>query len=303
MKKVQVLMSTYNGEKYLEEQLNSILKQSYPEISLLIRDDGSSDRTLEILERYAKKYENIEYYSGKNIGVVKSFFDVMRMADREKDYFAFADQDDVWLPDKIKRAVKLLDKKSESVTCPMLYCSKTTIVNEKLEKIDIKFRKYEIKPAFGNALVENIATGCTEVFNRELLEMVVRKIPTKNIVMHDWWLYLSAAAFGSVIYDKKSNILYRQHRNNEIGMQTTRYGEFLTRKKNFKRSKGAIHRQAIEFRHIYGKEYQENELTDIVADYQKNWNYHWKVVTSNKIYRQGKLDDLIFRVLFLFKQR
>ena len=105
-------MSTYNGEKYIKTQLDSILAQDYEEIDLLIRDDGSTDSTREILSAYAKKYSSITWYSGKNIGVQKSFFDLILKANLERDYYAFADQDDKWLPGKISRAVSILKEKS-----------------------------------------------------------------------------------------------------------------------------------------------------------------------------------------------
>lgn len=300
MKKVQVLLSTYNGEKYLREQIDSILNQEYKEITLLIRDDGSTDSTLDILREYTDKYENISYYAGDNLGVQNSFFDLMKAADKNADYYAFSDQDDVWLPEKIKRAVETLEK--EVPEKPLLYASKTKLVNEKLEIIPVKIRKYALTPDFGNALVENICTGCTEVFNKELLNLVDNKIP-EFTVMHDWWLYLSAAAFGKVVYDTKAGILYRQHRDNEVGMRSDWLNEFHARMKNFRKSNGALRKQAAEFRRIYGTNYKNSQLTDWVADYKKNLSYRWKLVISSKVYRQGKLDDLIFRGLFLLGMR
>ena len=102
--KVQILMSTYNGEMFLEKQLDSILAQNYP-IELLIRDDGSSDRTVEIIKRYQKKNKNICLVEGHNLGVISSFFELFRIADESADYFALADQDDIWFPNKVERAV------------------------------------------------------------------------------------------------------------------------------------------------------------------------------------------------------
>ena len=107
--RVSVLMSTYNGEKYLHEQINSILGQQGVEIHLLIRDDGSSDGTVEICKEYAKKYNQITFYQGENLGVGKSFLDLLKHAP-DADYYSFADQDDVWLEDKIIRAVTMIKK-------------------------------------------------------------------------------------------------------------------------------------------------------------------------------------------------
>ena len=110
MEKVQILMSTYYGEKYLREQLDSIIKQTYPLINILIRDDGSSDGTLSILKEYAGKYDHVTYYEGENIGVIQSFLQLLKESDANVNYYAFADQDDVWLPEKIVRAVEKLEE-------------------------------------------------------------------------------------------------------------------------------------------------------------------------------------------------
>lgn len=300
MKKVQILMSTYNGENYLREQIDSILGQEYGSIEILIRDDGSTDETLSILKEYEAAHENIRYYAGENIGAAQSFFDLMKNADKEADYYAFSDQDDVWLPEKITRAIKWLE--SEGGEIPLLYAGKTTPADEQLNEMQIKRQQAQIKPSFGNALVENVCVGCTEVFNRALLELVIKKLP-EFTVMHDWWLYLSAAAFGKVIFDKEAHILYRQHANNQIGMQCTRYGELRNRIKNFRKSNGVLRKQALQFRTVYGTDYKKSRLTDWVADYKKVFRYRCSIVLSGEIHRQRKSDDLIFRVLFLLGMR
>lgn len=300
MKKVQVLLSSYNGEKYLAAQLESILAQDYEEISILIRDDGSTDRTLEIIQYYADKYANIAYYVGKNLGVQQSFFQLMQHADKMADYYAFSDQDDVWLPEKVRQAVQLLEKQDQSL--PLLYASKTTLVDAELKEIPIRKKRVKIRPEFGNALVENVCTGCTEVFNRRLLELVTKQTPTYAI-MHDWWLYLCATAFGWVYYDVNSYILYRQHGNNQVGSSVSFFDDWSRRFKNFKRSNGALRKQVAEFQKIYGSDYDKSKYAAWVAGYKYRLDYRRKLMFSKEIFRQGKLDDLIFRVLFLLGMR
>lgn len=300
MKKVQVLLSSYNGEKYLAAQLESILAQDYEEISILIRDDGSTDHTLEIIQYYADKYANIAYYVGKNLGVQQSFFQLMQHADKTADYYAFSDQDDVWLPEKIRQAVQLLEKQDQSL--PLLYASKTTLVDAGLKEIPIRKKEVKIRPEFGNALVENVCTGCTEVFNRRLLELVTKQLPTYAI-MHDWWLYLCATAFGQVYYDVNSYILYRQHGNNQVGSSVSFFDDWSRRFKNFKWSNGALRKQVAEFQKIYGSDYDKSKYAAWVAGYKYRLDYRRKLVFSKEIFRQGKLDDLIFRVLFLLGMR
>lgn len=211
MKKVQVLMSTYNGEKYLEEQIKSILNQEEVEISLLIRDDSSTDKTIEIIDEMAKKNKNISLYTGENIGPARSFMDLVNNSE-EADYYAFSDQDDVWEPKKIISAInKMKDKENE----PTLYISALKIVDESLNEIE--FKKVEGNFCFEGEMIKNFATGCTQVFNKELCK-ILKKYNPSYIIMHDSWVTrLCYAIGGNVIIDDNSYIKYRQHNNNLVG--------------------------------------------------------------------------------------
>ena len=296
MKKVQVLLSAYNGEKYLREQLDSILSQQYKNITLLIRDDGSTDGTLDILEEYKRNYENVAYYAGENIGIQNSFFELMKMADKDADYYAFSDQDDVWLPGKIERAVAMLEREEQEQ--PLLYGGKVIYANENLEIMEtVPFRNLK-EPGIGNALVENIFTGCTEVFNRELLEKVTLCLPTCEI-LHDWWLYMCGSCFGKVIYDQEGYILYRQHSHNQVGMQSNWTDRWKKRMHSFAKLKYTLSEHAKEFIKVYGVEYEKYETVLLVAEYRKNIVNRYRLITSKQIYRQQKIDDIIYRFLFL----
>lgn len=295
MKKVQVLLSTYNGGKYLEEQLESILKQDYPDISVLIRDDGSSDHTLNIIKKYVEYDSRISYYSGVNIGVINSFFDLMKNADITADYFAFSDQDDVWKPNKISKAIVKLEGNHQD---PILYCSDTELVNEELDPIKSHIKKARITPGFGNALVENVCVGCTCVFNLKLLELVKNHIPDYTI-MHDWWLYLSASAFGKVVYDENAYILYRQHSGNVMGMRLNYIEEFKSRVKNFKKIYINIRSQALDFKTKYNIDKDKLTIINYVINAKKNILLRFHIAFSKKIYRQRKLDSFIVKILFI----
>ena len=158
MKKVQILMSTYNGQTYLRKQIESILRQTYQNIELVIRDDGSKDETVSILREYEQQFKNIRVIYGKNVGVNNSFFLLLEQCNA--DYIAFADQDDIWLPEKIQSAVEKLDK----YNVPAVYtCNKILIDGN--DYITKKNNNRDMKPSFSNALVENICTGCTIVMN------------------------------------------------------------------------------------------------------------------------------------------
>lgn len=291
-----VLMSAYNGEEYIKEQLDSIIAQDYNNLSILIRDDGSTDATADILKDYAEKHSSIHYYQGENKGVWKSFFDLMHHVEEDAAYIAFSDQDDYWMPEKISKAVDILKKMEQNQ--PALYCSNTTPVNEKLEKIKTTIHYKDFKPSFGNAIIQNINTGCTCVINRKLLETAVVEEP-KFMVMHDWWLYLIAACYGNVYFDEDSYILYRQHGENSIGARTTSMERWKYRFRTFGKTRGNIYRQDAEFERIFKMNRENKELIKLVLATKHNLKYRLKMIMDKRIYRQSKSDDWIYKLLIL----
>lgn len=224
MKKVQVLLSTYNGEKYLKEQIESILKQEEVEISILVRDDGSSDNTIKILEEISKNNTNIKFYKGENKGPARSFMELVQKSE-EADYYAFADQDDIWESKKIISAVKKLNNSD----IPELYVSSVTIVDENLNNIEKK--EIQGKFTFEGEMIKNFAYGCTQVFNKKLRDIINLYEP-QYIIMHDSWITRVCYAIGgNVVIDKNSYIKYRQHSNNVVGYKDGGIKKF---KKQFK---------------------------------------------------------------------
>lgn len=296
MKKVQVLMSTYNGEKYLSEQLDSIIHQEYPNISILIRDDGSSDQTVQILDDYIKRYSNIRYYQGPNIGCWQSFMDLIVSSDKDADYLAFSDQDDVWKVDKISVAVSTLDKMNPKV--PLLYCSRLLPVGENLEPIKVTIHNVNFKPSYGNAIIQNICTGCTGVINRVAANMAMSKIPL-FMVQHDWWFYLIASCYGEVVYDETPYILYRQHGNNEVGARTTHFEQLKYRLRTYRKRRGNIYKQLKEFDKLFRPKGEKKELLDLVLATNYSFKKRLEMITNKKIYRQKFSDDLIYKMIIL----
>lgn len=300
MKTIQILMSTYNGEKYLKEQLESILTQDCEQfgkaaLTLKVRDDGSQDGTQQILQQYAEKYpEIISWYQGENIGVIGSFFDLMKQAD-VCDYYAFADQDDYWMPEKLTRGIEKLEGLSEDK--PLLYCCRPKLVDAQLHTIESNIDRPPMRPSFENAMIENIATGCTEIFNRNLYVLVIKQLP-EFTVMHDWWLYLTATCFGEMVYDETSYICYRQHGGNVLGTKTSHMDELKMRLKRYKKNRGNISRQLGELVRIFGQEFPENEKLLLAKEMIQVKSSFWGRVRFFKkagIYRQRKMDDRIFR--------
>lgn len=213
--RVQVLMSSYNGEKYIEEQIRSILQQKRIEVSLLIRDDGSVDGTRRILERMQKEDKRVACIFEENIGVKRSFLKLVHMSDPIADYYAFSDQDDIWLDDKLAVAVEMLSKENKSI--PLIYGSSVSLYKNG-EMIGTQFICPQLK--LGNFLIKNYYPGCTMVFNKELVELInaVDFNSLKPNPLHDHWLNLVCTACGGkVLMDRNSHILYRQHDGNVVG--------------------------------------------------------------------------------------
>lgn len=219
MEKIIVLMSTYNGEKYLKEQVDSILNQQDVEVTLIIRDDGSIDKTVSILESYANIFPNIEIIKGENIGCKGSFYACAKYAyEKYPDiqFFAFSDQDDVWLPNKLLYAIEKIIINTNSL--PSLYFCKPKVVNSKLENLNDKWSGNHLL-TFGEACLSQPCAGCCLVYNRRTLELFLKGDPSV-MSMHDSWLYKSVLACGGfVVEDPTPHILYRQHGNNVIGTQ------------------------------------------------------------------------------------
>lgn len=203
---VAVVMSTYNGEKYLREQLDSILGQDYPRIILLIRDDGSTDGTKALLEQYALERPNVRLIVGSNIGVVPSFFECLKHVGSDAAYVAFSDQDDIWHKDKISRAVKALQ--TEDPDIPLLYFSERNYCDESLKNPSPShLNKRGV--SFDLSLFDNVCPGNTIVINREMLKLLDRTNPL-DVYYHDWWMELLASCFGKVLYDKDPTLEYRR---------------------------------------------------------------------------------------------
>ena len=195
MERVQVLLSAYNGEKYIKKQIESILNQKEVEVSLLIRDDGSSDKTIEIIGKLADENRNITFYKGENLGPARSFMDLLNKSD-EVSYYAFADQDDVWEPKKLISAINKLKEENK----PELYMSALEIVDEELNPIEIK--QVTGNFCFEGAMIKNFATGCTLVLNKKLRDVIKSYNPT-YLIMHDSWITRVCYAIGgNVIIDE-----------------------------------------------------------------------------------------------------
>lgn len=215
MKTICVLLSTYNGEKYIEEQLESIVKQENVNVNILVRDDGSKDSTIQILDRWQKEGK-LTWYSDENIGPARSFMDLLAHAPKA-DYYAFCDQDDVWLPSKLSTATSILSTTPQNI--PALYFCQWQMVDQNLNEMPTE--PMHLLCNFGESLLTNPAAGCTQVFNQALKDAVLSYRP-EFLSMHDSWIYRVCLALdGKLYFDKTPYILYRQHGANVIGGTTS----------------------------------------------------------------------------------
>lgn len=221
--KVLVLMSLYNGGKYLAEQIESIIGQEGVDVSLYVRDDGSEDNAEMIIHKYEKMLPII-YCKEANIGAARSFMRLVELAEDGYDYYAFADQDDSWDHDKLYTAVQ---KMKDTERSPALYYSNTRRVGQNLEKIKELYKKVYHTERFPDVLIVTEAPGCTMVFDKSLLTILKKYIPA-HVYMHDCWvLQVCAAIGGTIIYDANPHMLYRQHADNVMaGLEKMQYNPF-----------------------------------------------------------------------------
>lgn len=225
--KTYILLASFRGEDYIDQQLDSILRQSEADWTLLIRDDGSDDATLAIIDQYVKQDHRVQLLQDQHgrLGTVGSFLALCKSAyEQGADYVLFSDQDDYWEEEKVSRQLKLVQKLElgHSKTFPIAAYCDLTVVDKALEELAASYMQYkglqhpEIAP-LGQLIFQNTVTGCATIINRALLSDLC-KSDNNNIIMHDWWIALLAASNGILAYDPYVGIKYRQHDNNQIGV-------------------------------------------------------------------------------------
>ncbi len=225
---IGILLAVYNGEKYLPEQIDSLLNQTVADIKIIIRNDGSTDNSANIIKNYAENYPNkIQVVEGNPTGSAsKNFAKLLEMCDDSFDYIMFCDQDDVWLPDKAQKTLDAMKiTEGDNTNVPVLVHTDLKVVDGGLNVINesfFAFQKLIQKDiTLPKLLVQNYVTGCTVMINRALKQRC-GKIPD-DCIMHDWWLALVAVIFGKLVCLNEGTMLYRQHDNNQVGAKAS-YG-------------------------------------------------------------------------------
>jgi glycosyltransferase involved in cell wall biosynthesis len=214
---VTILLCTFNGDRFLAEQLASLDRQTFTRWRLIASDDGSSDGTGAILQAFRDAHEpgRVEIIDGPQRGAQANFLFLVCREGPASDYYAFCDQDDVWETDKLARAVAILERTGAGV--PALYGSRTSLIDQGGRKIGLS-PLFPKEPTFRSALVQSIAGGNTMVFNRKAHELLAFCGADVDVPSHDWWLYQATSACGGkVFYDPWPSVRYRQHAQNVIG--------------------------------------------------------------------------------------
>ena len=298
--KIAILMSTYNGEKYLREQLDSLVQQELKPTKIIVRDDGSHDDTVNILEDYASNYSFIEYYCDKNIGPAKSFFELINKYD-DYDYYALCDQDDVWFKDKLSSAIKLLEKEDKDI--PLLYAGRFILTDENLKPLDSNVSKLYSFNDFAHSLIYHTAPGCTFVFNNEARKQIIKYDVNKEYcVIHDAIIHRVVTLFGKMILDDKPHMYYRQHSNNVYGLTANKTSEFFHRINNFLNGTIKNYRSdtARSLLNVYGNECMKKNkhLINIVANYRTNKELKNELL-NRECFKSNTINDIFFKILVL----
>lgn len=291
---VCVLMSVYNGAKYLEEQLQSLVAQEGVDQTILVRDDGSTDGSHEILNRWQETHK-ITWYAGGNLGPARSFLDLLERAPKA-DFFAFCDQDDVWLTDKLLKATDALRGEGKAA----MYCSAFQMVDAELNPIDTKRQKHQL--VFAQSLVSNYVTGCTVVMNKVLVDILKQHHPT-YLMMHDSWVVKSCLAIGGkVIYDQEPHILYRQHGGNVIGGASSKKKKMKRRWQSVVSPQRGRYQEAMSLLVYEGRLTHGNaELLNKLKDYYRK-SLIYRIRLAKSFVSGDASRDRLMRWAFILKQ-
>lgn len=298
---IAILMASYNGERYIKEQIESIINQDFSDWHLFISDDGSTDNTLSLEKSYQEKFPQkitvVENMTKKH-GSKYNFFNLVNIVLNEKyNYFMFSDQDDVWKKNKVSDTFNLMKQAKNNTSVPILVHTDLEVVDENLNTLGNSFIKYRaLDPRYkdiNHLLIQNNVTGCTMMVNRPLLVKALQFEDIDKIAMHDWWFALVASIYGEIYFLNESTIKYRQHGGNVVGATNVNSLAFI-----IKRVVGKDHvkdtitmsiRQAQQLLISYNDISQEKkELISRFVDIKRlNKLERIKFVIKSKILKQG----------------
>ena len=298
--RVLVLMSSHNGERYIREQIQSIMDQETEyRIDLRIRDDGSDDNTCLIVNDMQRKYaDRIDLIRGEQIGYNASFFRLINDANGYK-YYALSDQDDVWLPQKVQVACDRLMTENDLI--PLLFASTSYLVRDDLKPYGTT-RKRIREISLYNTIIQNICPGHTQVMNNALLELVRGDIDKSMIYVYDSWITNMAVLYGKVLFSNDSFAYYRQHKMNQLGSGVGCIGQLLTSSRRTKSGDGKKYRRQIEYFVVANEEKLSKEgfIKELKAFTDAgSFLDRLRYVTHSKLFRQSRLETIAFDLAVL----
>ncbi|MCC4384127.1 glycosyltransferase family 2 protein [Limosilactobacillus reuteri] len=303
--KTAILMSTFNGEKYLNEQIESLVNQTYKHWNLFIRDDGSIDHTIQIIAKWVKRDKRIHYINDDSKGLkpAASFLNLLKEV--EADYYFFCDQDDYWKPNKLE---VMLNNANGNQTIPdLVYCSlKCTDKNLIPEKND--FENLMGKLNGKSRFIGNDMPGCVMMINKKLRDVTINSYPGNNVIMHDWWLALIAEVFGNIKFLDKKLIYYRQHSDNSIGaghrggiIRKALHKDVFSKQENLVRK---TYYQAKEFYSVFHDQLSgdwDDFLGKFVKCGNENHRYRLQFFNNYNLHESSKLRTLAYEYFFVFR--
>ncbi len=302
MKPITILLAAYKGNAFAGAMIDSILAQDCDTWKLVLSDDGED--TAELLESYARRFPDriTHLRSGLRFGSAQKHFLYLLEQYKDSPYIMFCDQDDIWHPDKVRKTFELMQKtEAEEAAAgrsgsPVLVHTDLRVVDGELKELAPSFTAYSSldgnRLAFHELLMQNVVTGCTTMINQPLADMAVRAKDCPQMLMHDWWLALIAAAFGKAAYLPEATIDYRQHGKNTVGAKNPRSLRYIVSRikgQNIRKSLDDTARQAEAFAALYGSELSAHQQ-ELLAAYAS-------------LLSAGKLKRLmIYRKYHLWKQ-
>lgn len=310
---VAICMATYNGEAFLSEQIDSIIKQSYTNWVLFIRDDNSADSTRTVIDGYVADYpEKIVLINDPDLvggSSKKNFAAILEWVNKNRDfnYFMFSDQDDYWLPDKVEKSLGRLKTIEEQTHGPVLVHTDLMVVDSELKVLGDSFFEYRaLDPNvkdINHLLVQNNVTGCTMIWNKALNDLL--SLNNDNVAMHDWWITLVACCFGTIECLEEPTIMYRQHGRNVVGATRVNTPAFIiNRLKGNNHVKDTLRQsvdQAKSFVAYYGDELETNQRKTVekFSDlYRHNKLKRVSTIVKGKYLKQG-IVQIIGELMFI----
>ena len=311
---IYILLASYNGEKYIREQIHSLLNQTVQDFKLFISDDKSTDSTYYILQNYEQQYPDKIFVSQNKVNTGSAKYNFIKMMiEHKSDYIMLCDQDDVWLSDKIEKSINKIKEMEQlyGADTPILVHSDLRVVDENLNIISESFMKLSKidykKKSLNSLMVQNIITGCTAIYNRALADLIVSE--PEYMMMHDWWLALVAGAFGQIGTIYESSIVYRQHIQNSVGAKNElSFSNIFSRLINYKRivnSLNSTYKQTKSFLALYNDKFskeQQNLLSAYASILNQSKIKRLQILFKYKIF-MPKLIRKIAQILIVLTER